>query len=279
VLLGPSALAQESPAAEGVAGDAAAEDVAAEAPEVETEAEAPADDTEARLQQAEQDGDARLHYQLAVRALRRGEFEEAAGHFDEAYELSHRPEMLYNSYLAWRDAQNHVRAIGSLRAYLDRDDELPDRARLRAVLANMEAEQAQASVVAEPRPAAPAPAEEPPPPAEPAGPPTGALVLTGLGAAALVAAAITGGVALSTAGELESACPADRCTTDESSRVDALRTVSLVTDVLWPFGVALAVSGVIWLAVELSSSSSDVAQAPRVDLALGLGQAQLRGSF
>ncbi len=91
----------------------------------------------------------------------------------------------------------------------------------------------------------------------------GAIVLLGLGSAALVASAVTGALALGAAGDLEAACPNDRCPDDPAlrSRANEARTLSTVTDVLWPIGTAAATAGLIWLIIEATSAPDDTATA------------------
>ena len=53
---------------------------------------------------AQQEQEARAHFQLGRTLYDGGRFEEAAREFVQAYELSHRAQLLYNIFLAWRDA-------------------------------------------------------------------------------------------------------------------------------------------------------------------------------
>ncbi len=66
------------------------------------------------------------------------------------------------------------------------------------------------------------------------------IIVAGVGAAALIGGAITGGLALSTAGDAPSA---------NSPQATDARTLALVTDVLLPVGAAAAITGVILMFV------------------------------
>jgi hypothetical protein len=70
--------------------------------------------------------------------------------------------------------------------------------------------------------------------------------LIGVGGAALIAAAITGGLALATQGDLQSACGADmRCPEGSLGGVSDLQALAISTDVLTPVGAAIAITGLV----------------------------------
>src|SRR5262245_31875642 len=71
----------------------------------------PPDSAEGRARESFNRG--RIHYE-------NGEFEAAALAFEEAYGLSGRHALLYNLYLAYRDANNQEKAAEALKNYLDR---------------------------------------------------------------------------------------------------------------------------------------------------------------
>jgi tetratricopeptide (TPR) repeat protein len=85
------------------------------------------------------DADARRAFRLAQAHYDNGEFEQAAVGFEEAYRLSQRPQLLYNMYVAYRDAQNVQRAADALQRYLDQVPDAPDRDQLRSRLERMQA--------------------------------------------------------------------------------------------------------------------------------------------
>jgi tetratricopeptide (TPR) repeat protein len=114
------------------------------------------------------------------------------------------------------------------------------------------------------------PAAPPRPPAESqaTGIPTGAVAVAGIGAAALLASAVTGTMALAAARSLEDACgpvgiPCDERHADKAHRAEDL---ALATDVLWISGGALLGTGLIWW---LSSSGNSE---PPADVSFSLSR-------
>lgn len=219
--------------------------------------------------------DARLHFELGTRAYERGEFTSAADAFAEAYRLSGRPALLYNMYVAHRDAQLREEAAEDLRRYLREAGEIPNRARLEVILAQLEAE-----LAGQPPPPAPraARAETRPSPSGGGGDPAGPIVVTAIGAAVLVASAVTGGLAIARNGELSDACPGDVCADASARSIQSdVETLSITTDILWPVGAVAAAVGLIWLIVELGASSDDA----RASLSCGPTgcEASVRGVF
>jgi hypothetical protein len=140
-------------------------------------------------------------------------------------------------------------------------------------------------------PPAPEPAPAPAEPAEPA-PAAGASALAiagwatlGVGAAAAIAGAITGGVALSRNKELDQECnDADGCPAAEHADAldgrDALATTSTVT---FAVGIAAAAAGVVMLVVDRRRGPERPAEQAAVALAPiaapGLGGVALQGRF
>jgi tetratricopeptide (TPR) repeat protein len=81
---------------------------------------------------------ARRHFRVGQAHYDNGDFAEAAVEFEEAYRLSQRPALLYNVYLAHRDALHVREAYSALQRYLERVPDAPDRDALEARLVNME---------------------------------------------------------------------------------------------------------------------------------------------
>lgn len=92
---------------------------------------------------AQQEQEARAHFQLGRTLYDGGRFEEAAREFQQAYDLSRRPQLLYNLFLALRDAAQVEAAIDALRRYLELVPNAQDGESLRARLASMERAQAE----------------------------------------------------------------------------------------------------------------------------------------
>ena len=84
------------------------------------------------------DARAREHFTIATRYYDEGRFIEAAQQFEEAYELSGRPELQYNAYIAYREAHQSRRAAAMLRGYLAAVPNAPDRVNLQARLEELE---------------------------------------------------------------------------------------------------------------------------------------------
>lgn len=92
---------------------------------------------------AAQDSDdtaARRAYRLGEAHYQNGEFAEAGPLFEEAYHLSHRPQLLFNAYVAYRDAQDLPNSARLLRMYLTEgtDIDSTQREQLTARLAVLE---------------------------------------------------------------------------------------------------------------------------------------------
>src|SRR5690606_25712958 len=78
----------------------------------------------------------RIHYD-------NGDFARAAAAFEEAYKLSGREGLLYNLYLAYRDANEQEKAAEALRNYLVKVEVIENRAQLESRLKALEAGIAQ----------------------------------------------------------------------------------------------------------------------------------------
>lgn len=78
---------------------------------------------------------ARSHFRLGKELYDQGKFADAAKEFEVAYGLSGRSSLLYNVYLAYRDAQDTANAARALDGYLTANPNAPDFAHLSARLA------------------------------------------------------------------------------------------------------------------------------------------------
>lgn len=200
------------------------------------------------------DAEARARFELAMVHIDNGRFEEAAGEFHQAYELSGRDGLLYNEFLAWRDGGFFERAVVALTSYLEtvpEDDE--NRPNLEARLRALQARLASAGDGEREDTTAPTPAEEDSPSenAAPEAPRTSphpvGYALIGVGAAIAIAGAIVGGVALSLSDELAGACAGGVCPEDRRGDLDTGPALALSADVLLPVGAVTAVVGLILL--------------------------------
>lgn len=247
---------------------------------------------------------ARAHFQAGTSLYDSGRFPEAAEEWEQAYALSGRAALLYNIYVAHRDASHLPQAIDALTRYLATDDPATkERLNLEARLRAMQAAQAaaeqdrkagEASVAAP----APAPAEAQ---AEPAAPPPSAasdeadasgvpivpLALVITSGALLAASVVTGLLTSGKVSDLEDRCPNDRCPAgfDLAGERSAARTLALVTDVLWIGGVvAGGVGAVLWLTAsdetgEARAGGFRAGLTPSFACVPGACAGALRGSF
>jgi tetratricopeptide (TPR) repeat protein len=162
---------------------------------------------------------AKAHFRVGTTLYDAGRFNEAAEEWQKAFDLSQRAELLYNVYVAYRDASSGDKAIEALRHYLELGEIEPTRrlqleARLRA------AEEAQTGQAA---PAEPTTSTEPASAAPVASESTGTrggipkivpITLMAAGGALLVASVITGLMVNGVEGDLEDSCPNNLCPDD-----------------------------------------------------------------
>jgi tetratricopeptide (TPR) repeat protein len=213
------------------------------------------------------DEQARLHFRAGLGLYDAGRFLQAAEEFEEAYRLSQRPQLLFNAYVAYRDASDLAGAVRSLENYLRESQEVPDRVNLEARLRSMrdalteqEARAAQLAEnerrLAEQRAMAPRPEVWP-------------WVVAAAGGAMVIGGAITGGLALGEADALVAACPNGECgaRVDLDGRRSTAQTLAITTDVLLFGGAAVAATGVILGLVLSASGTSSSADAPEVSAA------------
>lgn len=212
------------------------------------------------------DEEARVHFRLGTAYYDSGRFSQAAQEFKQAYELSRRPQLLYNLFLAYRDAGEIANAAGALRQFLAEEPDIEDRGKLEARLAALE------KILAEQPPEQQKPADEPPAaqaPAAEAQPETKAAepaaasaasepklkwlpwTLIGTGGALVVGGVISGTLAVSDQKKLENDCPnAEECTLSKSEVNDLKSsgsTKAALGDALWITGAVTAGVGIAFL--------------------------------
>jgi len=227
------------------------------------------------------DQQARGHFRLGRELYAQGRFAEAAKEFEVAYGLSGRSSLLYNVYLAYRDAQDTANAARALDGYLLANPEAPDHEHLRArlaalkeILAQAEAdaarqreEQARAQQQAQEaerqrieadqraRSAEQRAAQKPSRPWWP-------WLVVGGGAAITATGVVVGILAKSDADELKGECvlsPIDGAGTkaplmegtscapsiDLEARRDSIQSQALIGDVVWISGAVVAATGLV----------------------------------
>ncbi len=216
------------------------------------------------------DEEARMRFELGRRYYDTGRFADAAREFSEAHRLSGRTELLYNLFLAYRDAGDDLHAAETLRAYVPSLEAGERRTQLEARLRVLEARLAGGS--------APDPIgaqTDTPPPVDPVPDTTtdttrpdetsrssgGGLgvipwAIVGVGGALIVASVITGVLALDARSTLERMCSADgACPPGYEGTLSGGQGLAIVTDVLWITGAVAVTTGVVLAIVDLTSSS------------------------
>ncbi|MDH5673759.1 MAG: hypothetical protein OEZ06_16505 [Myxococcales bacterium] len=256
------------------------------------------------------DEQARAHFAVGKSLYEAGRFTEAGQEWEQAYELSGRVELLYNCYVAYREAADTERALSALRRYLENAQiQVRDRHNLEARVGAMEAQLAEAATgeqsAADGEPSsdgetpplaagdgASAPAvsatkasEPSPSSASPSTSSGGSVVpwlLVGIGGALAVSGLVTGAFALGKKGDVEEACPVMQCEADydlEGER-DSAKGLALAADVLVIGGLGVAATGMIlwWLEGE---SEPNVANGPHAGFGCSPGgcAASLHGRF
>ncbi len=219
------------------------------------------------------DAQARGHFRLGRQYYEQGRFADAAQEFEIAYGLSGRAPLLYNVYLAYRDAQDLPNSARALRGYLASVPDAPDRAHLEARLAQIEQsvtqeEETEAQRVAEAAEAArqleeaeqravdaeALAAQAPSRPAWPWGLVGGGLGLVVVGVILDVVASLDAEqlrhdcvVATPTAGFEQPLLPGTDCSPSVGleSRRSTIQTEATAGDALWIGGGLIAVAGVI----------------------------------
>ncbi|MCK9464211.1 MAG: hypothetical protein M0R80_31725 [Proteobacteria bacterium] len=86
---------------------------------------------------------------------------------------------------------------------------------------------------------------------------TAGWIAVGVGAAALVGGAVTGGLALSANKSIQDACAGGQCPANQRDDIDRRDALALTTDVLIPAGAAIAVTGAVLLIVFRDKERAD----------------------
>ncbi|MBX7193953.1 MAG: tetratricopeptide repeat protein [Sandaracinaceae bacterium] len=214
------------------------------------------------------DTEARLLFEAGRLAFSEGRFDEALGHFRRAYELSERPDLLYNVGTAADRAGQREEAVAAYEQYLATAADIENRPIIesRLVILRREIAELQAARDAQRAPVHLTP-EDTVPVADPnvavapavradEGEPIAAIALFA-GAGATGIAAITVGIlTLDARATLLTACTGHVCADPAlRSRGEEMSTMALVTDVLSGASLALAVGAVLALVLTPSSES------------------------
>lgn len=199
------------------------------------------------------DAAAQRHFASGQAYFDRGEYADASREFQQAYGLSHRPELLFNIYLA-EERLGHFRAAAeNLEQYLARVQDVPHRELLQDRLTHLEQraadEAAAARAADEARAAAAARAAEEARAAAARDAatrphrhvPTSAIASWAVSGAGLLSFTVAGSMALRKDRELASSC--DTSCTD--AQVAPLHRRDVAADVSLGVGLAAGVTGVI----------------------------------
>ncbi|MBW2276191.1 MAG: hypothetical protein JRF63_01795 [Deltaproteobacteria bacterium] len=211
-------------------------------------------------------------------------YEEALAAFTEAYNLSNKPDLLFNLGVCSEKLEQDKKAIAYYELYLEETPGAPDRDDVTARLEALKANQGEpAAPVAEPDPETVAP---PPPPVEedeliveedeeteifwP-----GAVI--GLGGLVLATGALTAIMAYNRYGDLEDSCSPD-CSDGKVSKV---KKAALAADIQFALGGAVVAAGVIlWITSDDGEAEVQVAGIGATPLVLpGGGGLMLEGEF
>ena len=225
---------------------------------------------------------ARELFEKGDAAYAEGRYEEAHASFFEAYELSGRPQLLFNVSNALERLGRYAEAVEALEKYLA-SGKAKDRDIVQKRLVNLrkrveeqkkaderarEEEEKRRAAEKEQKGAEPsakpegAESAQPKPPEPPPEKPTRVLpiVLLGTGGAALATAGVFGMLTLSARSDVDAGCkaaPAGRlCSADAHSAIDRDKTFGLVTDIALVSGVVLGGAGLYFL---LAGDSDDKA--------------------
>lgn len=245
---------------------------------------------------------ARSRFRIGQALYAEGRFTEAAREFESAYELSRRASLLFNAYLAYRDAGMLEDATRTLGVYLDASPDLEDgpalRARHQAMLRSVEQQRAERDAQAaerqrleEEQARLAREAEEArrreeeqrrrADAADRSGLFKTGLVVGGAGVAMLITGVVTGVLANAQYDELDENCPDGRCIVgyDADANSNRGRRLARTTDALLFGGAAVTVTGLVMV---LLGGGSSTDEAP-VEASAGCGasgcEAELRVRF
>jgi tetratricopeptide (TPR) repeat protein len=224
------------------------------------------------------DDSARLHFQAGAKDFSAGRFESALHSFTAAYELSARPQLLYNIALCEEELRRFGDAALHLRRFLEEVDDVPHRAALERRIELLEtaaAKQAEEEADA-PELVDEEALREPPPEDRRAAVPPAAWASFGVGGAALVTGIALGTTGLTKKNGLESGCGAtSSCDRDEVERMERL---GIVADVSFALAIAAAATGTALIFV-LREREDDPAVAVSPWVTTGSAGVSIRGRF
>lgn len=222
---------------------------------------------------------ARVHVESGRQYYEEGRFARAAEEFERAHELSGKADLLYIIFFAQRDAGRLEEATKALQAYLAEVSGQPNRSKLEARLATMQAQlerrRAEDDGAAPDRDASSEQRED-----EASEIPLGPIATMGGGGTLLLGALVTGILAKKAESDLDAACPGRvGCDPADESIRDRMKRLGVATDVLWITGAAAAAGGLVWFL--LARDGSEVPEEPALSFGCGPGSCGVayRGEF
>jgi tetratricopeptide (TPR) repeat protein len=231
----------------------------------------------AAAQSEEDEQRARVHFEAGRLHYEEGRFARAAEEFEQAHELSGKADLLYNVFIARRDAGQIEGAVEALETYLTEVPDQPNRSKLEARLAGMRAQLEERGASDGSADVLPAPDTEK---GEASGFPVGPIATMGAGGALLVSALITGIMAKGAESDLDDACPGRvNCDPADVGIRDRMNRLGLATDILWITGAAAAAGGLVWWL--LTRRKGEALEEPAVSVGCGPGTCAMsyRGTF
>lgn len=197
---------------------------------------------------SEADEEARTLFGLGDTAYQQGRYRAALEYFQQAYDLSHRPQLLFNIGQAADRLRDDARALAAFEAFLAEVPDSPQRSATEArveILRNAVAARTAAPVQAETTPE-PEPAPEPAPSRETQseGSSVPGLVITSAGGALLVVGAIFVGLGAKDASTVEGARDGSSFSSVEDE-YDRSGTRITVGSILAGVGLAATTTGII----------------------------------
>lgn len=225
----------------------------------------------ARAQVDSRDDEARALFTAGHTAFEDGRFADALPDFQRAYDLSHRPELLYNIGQCHEHLRHDSEAVAAFESYLAAVPDAPNRRVLEARIAVLRGSSDEAatdpSADAQPEPLAERPppdvtpaAEVAPAPSSSASPGPVGPILIGVGAAVAVVGAILVGVAFADIGSVQSASEVPY-----SSVREADQRAPIESGVGWAalaVGLAVATVGIVVLATSSNATRTTVTATP-----------------
>lgn len=207
---------------------------------------------------------ARRHFEAGSSHYDAGSYEDALREFERAYELSGRPQLLYNLSLCHRNLNQLEQSLSFLVRYLQEVEDIPNRSILEARVRNLEARIARrGSGTSTATRADPPAAREAPASAQGGGLNAGAIAGFSIAAAGLVGAAVFGGLTLAEDADLDAAC------SPNCGDVSQLQGFALATDISFAVALAGATVGLIFLIAGGGESNAQASVVPWVAPASG----------